>query len=489
MKSIILFVICILVPGLLICQYVIPNPLSRGPLKDPYLYVDGSHSVPDPVLRIHNAYSKFNKYFAIQNTNLSTVKQKLDSIIYEPTDVAFPNRKSAYEFNNDGLKTAEMEYEWNETETNWYPVSKSEYTYDNNRFLKDYTTFYGDELNWFNELKFELIYDGSYKLITMNAYGWNETTNQWDLGSKIEYTYNTESRLSTSILFEWDATNNKWINSSKTEYEYEPNGFINTITYFSWVSPSWELSAREQFTYYVFGKELQYTFTLWDGSGEWAYYYQTESFYDVNRKLNIHTEFVWDVISVIYVNFKKAEYKYDQFDNMNSAVFSNWVKQLQDFIFVSKEDCVYNNVFPGKELLIPGELKFSQTTNRIDDNEIYFNAMLMTHDHFLHNGTRYIENAKRTFYYSPITITKTTQSNNQNVLICPNPASQILNIKGFGFDQPVQINVYDVNGLLQFSRQIEMNAQINIKDLIPGIYFYKLILDSKSVVSGKFIKE
>jgi hypothetical protein len=87
MKSIILFVICILVPGLLICQYVIPNPLSRGPLKDPYLYVDGSHSVPDPVLRIHNAYSKFNKYFAIQTALFTNPQMSLFQIVNLPMNL------------------------------------------------------------------------------------------------------------------------------------------------------------------------------------------------------------------------------------------------------------------------------------------------------------------------------------------------------------------------------------------------------------------
>ncbi len=486
MKLICNIIVSLFLPSLLLSQNSIPNPLLRGPLKNPYLYSYGSQRVPQNILKIHQAFSKFSKYFDAQNPQnsaMATVKQKLDSVINIPDDVSFPARKSAFQFNANGAQTDNWEYVWDEAASTWYYVSRAEWKYDANRFLKEYITYYGDELSWFNELKFENIYDGNYRLITINAYGWNETTNQWDLGSKIENTYNAENRLTTVILSEWDVMNNKWNPSTKTEYEHEPNGFISTITYYSWAEPNWERSSKEEFTYYVFGKELGYTFYIWDGSGDWADYYQTESFYDANRKLIIHTEYVWDVISVIYVKFKKSEYNYDQFDNMSSAIFSNWVKQLQDFIFVSKEDCIYNNVHPGKDLLIPGSLKFSQTTNRISDLEIYFNSMLTNHNHFLHNGTRYVDNAKRTFYYSPITITTSEDIHSNSVSLYPNPTNQIIKVSGL--ESESLFTLYNINGTKQFSKLINNDELISIKELSKGMYLYKVVGKSNMVKAGK----
>ncbi|MDQ3143012.1 MAG: T9SS type A sorting domain-containing protein [Bacteroidota bacterium] len=69
-----------------------------------------------------------------------------------------------------------------------------------------------------------------------------------------------------------------------------------------------------------------------------------------------------------------------------------------------------------------------------------------------------------------------------------------INIENSGeylFSIPFGIHIYDAQGKLAKleGRTIYREAvQINVSDLIPGVYFYQIVSDDKSIGSGKFIK-
>ncbi len=73
--------------------------------------------------------------------------------------------------------------------------------------------------------------------------------------------------------------------------------------------------------------------------------------------------------------------------------------------------------------------------------------------------------------------------------ILPNPASYMLHIK---FPEPVsktiEINLYDFQGKLMNHLFISENQAIVVKDLPPGIYLLKAIIDKK-FYTGKFMKQ
>lgn len=471
-------------PIMLLSQNQPSTLSSRNPLSIPYLFAEKNQHVNARMLSFYKVFSTFHNF---ENTSTSQrpVKQRLDSIISIPVDTFFSNRRSLYYYNAYGQQTSQSEYEWNKSINTWYNISKIDWVYDFNRNNVSYTTYYGDELNWFNELKFENTLDQNFRLIKTESFGWNESTSQWEIGAKVENTYNANGQLTTIIFYEWDAVNSLWKPASKYEYEYNTSGQIITAIEYEWQG-LWTNKSKGEFTYYVFGKELSFIYYVWDGFSLWGNSFKSETQYNGNRKLTDLTEYTWDLISVIWVNSKKTEYKYDSENNMIQSIFSKWVKQLQSFILDSKEECIYTYQYLFDDLLLPADLKFSQTTTRIPDNDIYFNNMLSKYSHSLHNGVTYVSNNNRSFYYSPITITKINDPFNLDIQVEPNPADNYIRVVTDGWMNTMEFKLYDLNGKQRISKIINSNDAITLEDLPKGIYFYT-ISESRKLIAGRII--
>src|SRR6185436_20012641 len=170
-----------------------------------------------------------------------------------------------------------------------------------------------------------------------NGYGWDDGTSQWVLGSKTENTYDPNGNLNLSINYIWNTMTNQWDYSDKFENQYDTDQNLTVKTYSEW-SSGWTHTKRDYFVYYVFKKVQTYYYDVCDGASDWGNFSKTDYLYVYDITHNINnltkvTEYLWDVISVIYVNFRKADYKYDGDNNMFQCIFSKWVKQLQNFIF------------------------------------------------------------------------------------------------------------------------------------------------------------
>jgi hypothetical protein len=437
---------------------------------------------------IFKTYDRLLNKTQIDNSehNGMPIKQKLDSIISIPIDSTLNSQKSEFTYNSDGNLVTDSEYDLDNISKIWLPVYKTEWTFNPQRKILNTITYFGDNQTWIKEYKFENVYDGSGKIIQVIGSAWNDTTGLWEVGFKLDHTYDGTGHLIVSLTSIWNPTLSIWEPSDKIEYEYNTDGRVVISIYYEWQA-KWVYSRKEEFTYYVFGKVNNYFYYIWDGSGDWANYSKTEFQYNANYQLNKVTELRWDVISVIYVNFRKAEYKYDVDNNMYQCVYSKWVKQLQNFIFEAKEDCTYNNQFVYDELLLPPALKFSQTSNRITDNEVYFNHMLNKVGYFLHNGTVYVLNNNQYFYYSPIIITKTnTELNSYEISVNPNPANERVN---FICDENTSyhIQLYNFSGLVILQTAFKGHIEINTNSLARGMYLYKIESDTKAINTGKLI--
>jgi hypothetical protein len=78
-----------------------------------------------------------------------------------------------------------------------------------------------------------------------------------------------------------------------------------------------------------------------------------------------------------------------------------------------------------------------------------------------------------------------------NIYLYPNPASELVNIKGnqFSFEE-CKIKFYDITGrLISVYRIDKNNIQFDISSLESGLYLYKIIVNNFPGQSGKFIKK
>jgi len=76
---------------------------------------------------------------------------------------------------------------------------------------------------------------------------------------------------------------------------------------------------------------------------------------------------------------------------------------------------------------------------------------------------------------------------NEQITIYPNPAKEIINIKG-NFDVPATIVLYDLTGRKVLSQHITSNQPINISTLSKGLYVWQIKTPDVSA-RGKFIKQ
>lgn len=75
--------------------------------------------------------------------------------------------------------------------------------------------------------------------------------------------------------------------------------------------------------------------------------------------------------------------------------------------------------------------------------------------------------------------------------VWPNPAKAVLNIEIPVNGQAVQVQIFDVSGKLvaTATHRAFDNIQVNITNLKPGIYLFKVIMPTHGIAAGRFIVE
>jgi len=84
----------------------------------------------------------------------------------------------------------------------------------------------------------------------------------------------------------------------------------------------------------------------------------------------------------------------------------------------------------------------------------------------------------------------TAEAEKGRIEIFPNPADNILYIKGISIDfRSRQFSeIYDVSGRKIKSNIIAGNS-LNVSSLKPGVYFIRIIQNNASIFSGRFLKK
>ena len=71
--------------------------------------------------------------------------------------------------------------------------------------------------------------------------------------------------------------------------------------------------------------------------------------------------------------------------------------------------------------------------------------------------------------------------------IFPNPVNNILNIKNH-YDDETTITLYDLFGRLVLLNKFSKNLQLDLSNLMPGVYVYTIEAKNKKT-TGKIIKQ
>jgi len=407
--------------------------------------IDKSADIKLPALRQFSIYrgNKPGKHLAIM--------QQMDSYEYQEYDATNSQwvNSSLDEFTYDsyGQNTSDILSTWNSSSGMYEQVSKQEFTYDVNGNITTEIYYSWDiaSSQWEYYLKWEYTYNSEGVMTLGYSYTWDINTSQWLVAGKDEVTYNSNRNVVLEINYWWDSTTNEWMNSSKTENEYNTVGKVSISTYFMWdmVNNQWMNNSRTEYTY------------------------------DSGGFLTLEKEFAWNEGTSQWENDYKYEYTFDENMNMTMSLYSEWNGAA--WIINEKDELTYNNAYTYNQLILPWY--FDQTTYE-------FGHMLTGITEY--DGSSLVLSAKSIFNYSEVNLTGLVETTPKNrALIFPQPAEGLITFTWENNNQFLDLKVYDVNQKLILNHRIENNRTVNIAQLTPGLYFYKLTWNQNTIYTGK----
>jgi Secretion system C-terminal sorting domain len=108
------------------------------------------------------------------------------------------------------------------------------------------------------------------------------------------------------------------------------------------------------------------------------------------------------------------------------------------------------------------------------------------------NGTTgsVAKGVQQPFEISVITAIDAAKDISLEIVVYPNPATDIIKMKIENFDvQNLRYMIYDINGSLLLNNKVEGNeTSIVMSSLLPGIYFLKVSENAKVIKTFKIIK-
>lgn len=128
----------------------------------------------------------------------------------------------------------------NKTTYQWYNSGKTQYSYDSNGDITNYTNYSSVFNQWTGELKNQYYFNASYVDTLQYNYSWNASSNQWNLTEKIESILGSTNFPSIQNYFSWNQSTSKWIPSERNIYTLDANNIISILaTYMVNQSNQW----------------------------------------------------------------------------------------------------------------------------------------------------------------------------------------------------------------------------------------------------------
>lgn len=369
--------------------------------------------------------------------SLSLVSQtKLTSSLTESYDgTAWQNSsKTEYIYDASGNVTEETYLSWNTTSAQWIPLDKSSYTYNaNNKATVVLYEYLGSD----SEIdRTNYTYDANGNLILTLDQDWNGSA--WVNSYKVDLTY-TNSRLSGAASYTWSGTD--WIvttdDDGKFTINYNANGTISSFNY-----------------------------DAWDGSN-WVAEDSTIFSYDGNNNLILQDGRTWN--GTAWVSDYKSEYAYDA----NGNLIEEKESYLENGSFVT--DYERTATFNTAELMSSYIHPFKDKTgiDYLTEPNGIINKIL----------TKSGSDERTTYNYGEATASN-RDFNSISFSVYPNPASSFIKVDDSSFSLK-NMDVYNVIGQKLLSTT---KSQLNIENLVDGVYLLKIETESGKFGTKRIIK-
>lgn len=345
-------------------------------------------------------------------------------------------------------------------------------------------------------------------IMSMNLSGQNIKTiliETWSGSSWLKsflstYTYDGSDHLTNVLSQTWDVPTVSWVNGSQSNYTNNPDGTANVVNNQSWDGSQWNDFTRTTYTYNGSKKVLTATSEIWlgvfwqngllqtntyDGSGflintlsqtwpisAWQNNSRIKYTNNLNGTVHIDTTQIWDGVST-WKNSERSTFTYngankvltDLTDTLDNG---NWVAYLKETNLYDGSGYLTNSLnqqWDKGSTSYKNESQSNYTNNGDGTPSVVINQLW-------DNGpSAWINDQRITFTYSSPTRIPELR-NEESLTIYPNPAGDVVTIKGNISIYGTTYSITDQSGKLVLKgRLINGNSAIDISTLANGIYF------------------
>lgn len=425
-----------------------------------------------------SAYSPSALRFNVNNQTAAN-KLKLDSILTYSEMQKVVTHKEEYQYNNSGQETTQISYFINDTTNALENSSKSEKIYDAKSRLIRYISYDGFKQNWIFVSKFEYAYDISDHVTSYIQFQWNPLNSSWEPSSKSILKYDAKYYVIQVIDSIYDVPKKKWNLNYKTEIINNQMGQATTVIYSNWNQSfkQWEYAERDEFIYNLNGRQISFVSYFWDETtSDWVYFAKFLANYNAANKLVQDSSYSWDGNQ--WVGDLNSNYTFDANGNMISSTIQNWDENTNQWKFLVKDECTYDNAYSFQDILLPERVGL--------DQELYFNHKIDKQRYFIKNSGNFVNDETYTYYYSKINLTDVENNNLVNYQIYPNPAHDCFKFSG-DLSKTLELQILSLDGTILYSKIINSDLQVSTDPFPSGLYFYRLKDGKHHIETGKLI--
>lgn len=347
-------------------------------------------------------------------------------------------------------------------------------------------------------------YIASWKSVILDANGDRRNSQQ------AQFTYNTQSGLLEKKESQyWSGSTSAWVNSQLKEYKYA-NAKLVAINSSNWQSStnSWKHSAIDSSIYDANGDLIRKTvYTTKQGVFEpyskREFVYKTSGLLDSSR-YGIFYGSTWVAMSaqVSYQDANGRDTASNQYSiNVNNGNYSLQMKYR--YLRNTTGDCIRSETkkfdFLLGEWVVISAFDF-EVNGLVKWKNVLFDEEFFGYGYFENTLTRtlaYITqtgglspSTRSTYYYDSQLPNSVVNPENVRLRIFPNPCGHTFQLELEQFQEASSLMIYDLQGRLLINKSIQQNTQIDVSELVSGMYMLQLLDDTgKPLGRAKFVKE
>ncbi|MFB6343539.1 T9SS type A sorting domain-containing protein [Saccharicrinis sp. FJH62] len=455
----------------------------------------------------------FSDQYAKQNSWTDAKTHKLDSVytetIYETDDPFFETttEREIYEYdsfgnvlkemhhfwngeewkprleyimtyNSAGWNLSELIRDWDENEEKWVETAKTERTYDDDNRLISIVEYEedGDVLEPYCRTEYFYENESIYPVYEID-YDWSGS---WDENSKTESTWDDKGNLTEEIRYDFQSSDGTWIKDSKWVYEYDDNGNWIRETDYDWYD-EWIFNWKCENSYDSNNQRIQYNSFGWnDEDSIWYNSYQYLYAFNENGNMTSVLSAHWSHESEQFVPYDKNEYVYDSNYNMLSHSYSEYEKSTGTWLVLLRSEYESTAGISFLNIALPFETEFEFSGK--------FESAPQTETNYIDEEGNFEPYTKLNYYYSELGSTGLHSVNEPDIIVCPNPASDIIRIILPEDFHVLTVRIMDLHGQYVKLLNPEILNRIDLPGLEAGYYLIELITNEANYFC-KFIKE